>query len=305
MPEIVIDNVLLHYQCFGEGEDLVLIHGLAANLAFWYPGIASMLAQKYRVITYDLRGHGKSGMPVSGYSMGHMEHDLQGLLNHLGITRAHIVGHSFGARIAVHYAVSHPQQVATLTIADTQFRCLQPKMRLGDWLYWQSWKEQLLQHGVALPSDDEFISFKLLLEFDRIFNELTQKGIATKPSKLSLKNRDLGRKGAANWQKLMDTTTAKQEFDEGEEMTQEDIKKISMPTLAFYGEYSHCMPSCWKFKESIENCQVAVMPEVGHFHPVVKPELFVETLGQFLQAHPFNLGNFSSARSNNRVRPES
>lgn len=292
MPEIVVDDVALHYQCFGEGKNLLLIHGLGANLAFWFPGIASMLSQHYRVILYDLRGHGKSGMPTSGYTMAHMTRDLHALLEHLGVERLHVVGHSFGARVAVHYAIVYPHQVATLTVADTQFRCLQPRIRLREWSYWETWKQQLEQKGVLVPSEDEFISFHLLKHLNQVSLELTQGSLAKKKRGPSLKNRDMGKRGAARWEQLMETTTAKQELDDGEQkITQEDIKKIAMPTLAVYGEYSHCLASCGKLKELIKDCQVVIHPKVGHFHPVVEPRMFIETLEQFLQAHPLNSGS--------------
>lgn len=291
MPEIVVDDVTLHYQCFGDGENLVLIHGLGANLAFWYPGIASMLSQHYRVILYDLRGHGKTSMPPSGYTIAHMTRDLHALLEHLGVERLHVVGHSFGARVAVNYAILYPHQAATLTVADSQFQCLQPRVRLREWHYWETWKQQLQQKGVPLPSEDEFISFHLLKHLNQVSLKLTQGTLARQKRGPSLKTRDMGKKGAARWEQLMETTTAKQEFDEGEQITQEDIKTIAMPTLAVYGEYSHCLTSCSKLKELIRDCQVVIHPKVGHFHPAVEPKMFVETLGQFLQAHPLNSGN--------------
>jgi pimeloyl-ACP methyl ester carboxylesterase len=297
MSEIVVDDVVLHYQCFGEGENLVLIHGLGANLAFWYPGIASTLSQHYRVILYDLRGHGKSSMPTSGYTIARMTRDLHALLEHLGVTRLHVVGHSFGARIAVQYAILYPHQVATLTVADSQFRCLQPRMRLREWSYWKTWKQQLEQKGIPLPSEDEFISFHLLKHLNQISLELTQGSLAKSRRGPSLKSRDMGKKGAARWEQLLETTTAKQEFEEGEQITQEDIKTIAIPTLAIYGEYSHCLASCGKLKELIGDCQVVIHPKVGHFHPVVRPKLFLETLGQFLQTHPLNARNPEAATS--------
>ena len=298
MPEIVVDDVALHYQCFGEGEDLVLIHGLGANLAFWFPGIASMLSQHYRVILYDLRGHGKSAMPASGYTLAHMTSDLHALLEHLGVEHLHVVGHSFGARVALHYATLYPQQVATLTLADTQFICLQPRIRLREWFYWETWKQQLQEKGVPLPDEDDFISFHLLKHLNQVSLELTQGSLVKKRRGPSLKNRDMGKKGAARWEQLMETTTAKQELDEGEQqITLDDIKKISMPTLAVYGEYSHCLPSCGKLKELINDCQVVIHPKVGHFHPVVEPKMFIETLRKFLQAHQLNSGTLDVEKS--------
>lgn len=294
MPEIIVDDVALHYQCFGEGENLVLIHGLGANLAFWFPGIASMLSQNYRVILYDLRGHGKSAIPTSGYSIAHMTSDLNALLEHLGVEHFHVVGHSFGARVALHYATLCPHQVATLTLADTQFMCLQPKMRLREWFYWQTWKQQLQEQGVSVPFDDEFIDFRLLKQLNQVSIDLTQNSLVTKRRGLSLKNRDMGQKGAARWEQLMTTTTAKQEFDDEQQITAENIRNIAMPTLAVYGEYSPCLPTCTQLKQIIKDCEVVIHPQVGHFHPVVKPKMFVDTVQQFLLTHPFKIVNFES-----------
>ena len=281
MPKINVNNVEIHYQCFGEGENVVLIHGLAANLAFWYP-IASQLSDRYRAIAYDLRGHGKSSMPVSGYAVADMMQDLDGLLEHIGGGRTHLVGHSFGARIGLHYAIAHPQKVASLTVADTQFRCLQPQMKLRDWAYWETWKQQQEQQGFQVPDEEEVISFNLLLKLDQIASEKLRGNGDITPKKISLKNRYMGKKGAERWQKLLSGTTAKFELDEGEEMTQTQIEKLSVPLLAIFGEQSHCLPSGWKLKELVEDCQMEVVPDVGHFLPAIKPEVFARTVAEFI-----------------------
>lgn len=291
MPKFVVDNVALHYQCLGEGENLLLIHGLGANLAFWYPGIASKLSQHYRVIMYDLRGHGKSDMPSSGYSLDVMTRDLYALLEHLAVERVHVVGHSFGARVALLYALLYPHQVTTLTLADTQFSCLQSKVRLREWSYWETWKQELQQQGIPLPSEEEFITFHLLKHLNQVSAEYTQGSLAKKARRPSLKNRDMGQKGAARWEQLMQTTTAKEEFEKGELITKEDIQKIAMPTLAVYGEYSHCLPSCWQLQESIRDCQVVIQPKVGHFHPVIEPDLFVGAVSEFIKSHSLQMAN--------------
>jgi pimeloyl-ACP methyl ester carboxylesterase len=286
MSRLRTENTALHFQCTGEGEDLVLIHGLGANLAFWYIGIATLLARRYRVITYDLRGHGRSGMPTAGYRLRDMANDLQDLFDYLNVERAHIVGHSFGARVGLLYAIAKPHRVATLTLADTQLSCLQPKMRLRDWPYWTTWKQQLKQQGFrSLPSDENFINFHLLAYFSRISMDFTHSGLAQRPRRLSLKTRDMGRKGGARWRRLLATTSARYDFDDDKQISLHNIKQIGLPTLAVYGEYSHCLPSCWKFKELIHNCQVAIIPGAGHFHPVIKPRVFVRVLGQFLRRH--------------------
>lgn len=281
MPKLVTDDATLHYQQLGAGPDLVLIHGLGANMAFWYLGIAAKLAANYRVLLYDLRGHGDSSMPPAGYTLPAMAQDLHHLLQHLGIEQTHLVGHSFGARVALYYAMGHGHRVGTLTLADTQLTCLQPRICLKDWPYWQEWQQQLRRQGVvSLPDDDEIIDFPLL-------NHLNQVAAANShtPSpgqRPSLKQRGMGRKGAANWDKLLTQTTARQDLEDQACLTSEGIQQLQLPVLAMFGEYSHCLPSCWAFKALVPHSEVAIIPAVGHFHPAIKPDLFLHHLEKFL-----------------------
>jgi pimeloyl-ACP methyl ester carboxylesterase len=285
MAKLILDDVTLHYQQLGQGEDLILVHGLGANLAFWYLGIASELAKHYKVLIYDLRGHGDSSMPLSGFTLDRMAQDLQALLDHLDISRPHIIGHSFGAGVALHYTLSNPHKVTTLTIADTLLNCLQTPPKLKDWFYWDTWKQQLQQHSDSLPNDEEIVDFRLLTCLNQISSRLTQGDLSRSPRSPSLKRRDMGRKGAARWEQLLTTTTANKELDDQGKITIQEIQSLKVPTLAIYGEYSHCLPSCFQLQKLLENCQVFIVPEVGHFHPAIKPTLFVQTLQSFLDSY--------------------
>ena len=245
-------------------------------------GIADKLAANYRVLIYDLRGHGESSMPPAGYTLPDMARDLQHLLKHLGINRAHLVGHSFGARVALCYTMLHGQQVETLTLADAQFTCLQPRIRLKDWPYWQEWQQHLRIQGVVnLPADNEVIDFPLL-------NHLNQVASTTDPhapspaQRPSLRQRGMGRKGTAKWERLLSQTTARQELEDQSPLTVEGLQRLQLPLLAIFGEYSHCLPSCWELKERVPHCEVAIIPEVGHFHPAIKPDQFLYHMVKFL-----------------------
>jgi pimeloyl-ACP methyl ester carboxylesterase len=283
MPRININGVDLHYQCLGEGEPVVLIHGLAANLAFWYPGIASALAQNYQVIVFDLRGHGRSSIPTSGYSSAYLVADLHGLLSYLNINQAHLIGHSLGARVATCFTCTYPEQVASLTIADTLFQCLQPGvMKLKDWPYWWTWKQQMEKLGAKLPDDDTVMDFKMLLELDRIYTEISPSQTEKKP-KLSLKSRTLGGKGRQRWQQLLETTTIVDEFDRGEQLSQAQLAAISVPTHTIYGEHSHCLPTSRELEKIVPHCQETIILGAGHFHPVIKPQEFVVASKRFLE----------------------
>jgi pimeloyl-ACP methyl ester carboxylesterase len=287
MAQLTFDNIELHYECLGEGEPLVLVHGLGANLAFWYLSVASSLAQNYRVILYDLRGHGESSTPISdpqsGYTLPDMAQDLFNLLQALEISHTHLVGHSFGARVALYYAMQHPEQIDTLTLADTQLSCLQPPMKLGEWEYWKIWKQQLSEQNVLLPSDDELISLQLLSQLNRIAPNLAHGAKAKAARKPSLKRRTMGQKGAERWEQLLSSPQAQAELNNDRIITIPDLQAIATPTFAFFGEYSHCLATGRELQKQIPNCQLEIMPEVGHFHPAVKPHQFAQTLQQFLQ----------------------
>ena len=101
----------------GGGPVIVAIHGLTSNHTAWYP-IADVLGGSHRLIAYDLRGRGDSEKPAKGYSLAEHAADLLGLLDHFGLDRAVIMGHSLGAHIGVRFASHHPDRVAKLVLFD-------------------------------------------------------------------------------------------------------------------------------------------------------------------------------------------
>lgn len=111
------DGVRIHYIDEGTGEPVLLIHGFSIDLGFnWVsPGIVSALTEAgYRVIAYDSRGHGKSDKPHDPAEYGPVEvEDAVRLLDHLDISRAHVVGYSRGGMLANQVAIQHPQRVIT------------------------------------------------------------------------------------------------------------------------------------------------------------------------------------------------
>src|SRR5262245_28815813 len=97
MPDIVVNGTRLFYQQSGDGPGVVLIHAVTSNQAVWvFSGLIADLAANYRVTSYDLRGHGASDSPPSGYTSVVMADDLVGLHSELGLRPAFLVGHSFG-----------------------------------------------------------------------------------------------------------------------------------------------------------------------------------------------------------------
>jgi (E)-2-((N-methylformamido)methylene)succinate hydrolase len=99
----------------GNGPPLLLIHGVGARLDNW-DGAAAVLARNFKVVRYDLRGHGQSSKVPGPYSLDMFADDAAALLDHLGIARAHVAGHSLGGMIAITLGVRHPQRVDRIAV---------------------------------------------------------------------------------------------------------------------------------------------------------------------------------------------
>ena len=111
-----LDDVALEVTDSGTGSPVVLLHGWPDTAELWRHQVPALLDGGYRVIAPDLRGFGKSSKPaeVEAYTAPHLVGDVVGLLDHLSIERAHLVGHDWGAAIAWMTAAFQPNRVASV-----------------------------------------------------------------------------------------------------------------------------------------------------------------------------------------------
>lgn len=134
MPAVEVNGVSIHYEERGSGDPLLLIMGLGGQLTDWPPTLVDLLAERFRVILFDNRDAGLSSeldgrtpgfwanlratltgrQPLAGYRLADMAADTVGLLDHLGIERAQVVGVSMGGMIAQQLTIDHPERVAGL-----------------------------------------------------------------------------------------------------------------------------------------------------------------------------------------------
>jgi 3-oxoadipate enol-lactonase len=117
MPMIAANQTNLYYEVNGAGVPLVFIHGLGSSTRDWEPQVAEF-SKTYQVITFDLRGHGRSDKPAGPYQMAMFAADLSGLLGALQVGAAHVVGISLGGAVAFQFALDCPDRVKTLTIVN-------------------------------------------------------------------------------------------------------------------------------------------------------------------------------------------
>lgn len=111
------NGVKIRYIEMGQGEPLLLIHGFSVNTEFQWGGNLARLAEKYRVIAMDCRGHGKSDKPhgAENYGAAMIEDPIR-LLDHLGIEKAHVMGYSMGGAITINLVARHPDRVISAIV---------------------------------------------------------------------------------------------------------------------------------------------------------------------------------------------
>jgi pimeloyl-ACP methyl ester carboxylesterase len=120
MPFVTVsDGTQLYYEELGAGEPLLLVSGQGLDHTFWNE-VRDDFTNRYHVIVYDNRGTGRSDKPSAPpYSTRGFAQDAVDLLDHLGIARAHVYGHSMGGRISQWLAIDHSERVGALVLGAT------------------------------------------------------------------------------------------------------------------------------------------------------------------------------------------
>ena len=116
MPNLEANGVSLYYETYGDGHPLVFIHAGVLDCSSWHHQ-TTFFSEKYRVITYDIRGHGRTEVPDRSYSMDDYVEDLKLLLDHLAIRRIYLAGLSMGGYIALNFTLCYPEKVDALILA--------------------------------------------------------------------------------------------------------------------------------------------------------------------------------------------
>jgi pimeloyl-ACP methyl ester carboxylesterase len=258
---------------------VVLVHGLGASLAFWYPAVAATLACTRRVLLFDLRGHGRSAMTPTGYTPGELAADLAALLAAHDVGAAHLVGHSYGGSVALSYALQHARLVQSLTIADARIRALQPAdppAAIGP------------QYGRGLPlrieGDPDPTGAPVGIEW---LTRMAQArlGGGDRVRGLVLPSPFMGMAGKAaalRWLALVNETSLRSDIAEPETNAVAEIAACRFPVLLVYGERSHARRSAAAFIEACRIARLHIVRGAGHFFPLTRPDGLLAPLQNFL-----------------------
>jgi len=109
-----VNGVHMYYEVYGDGSPLVLLHGGVMTIELDFAALLPELVTRHTVIAVELQGHGRTADTGRAITPAALASDVVGLLDHLGIDRAHVLGHSLGGGVALELAVSHPDRVRSI-----------------------------------------------------------------------------------------------------------------------------------------------------------------------------------------------
>ncbi|GAC1633343.1 MAG: hypothetical protein NVS9B10_28590 [Nevskia sp.] len=279
MAEASVNGVTLAWQQFGAGPDLVFVHGLAASRAFWFVQYALPLSQHFRVTLYDLRGHGYSSMPASGYDAVTAAGDLLGLLDHLGIASCALVGHSYGGGVALEFAGRHPERVAKLAVLDSKINALQPTQRLGDSPYLSPFEVEVAARSGHDWDSEPQVGLLFLDVLAR--QKLDGGGPETRDVFTPFGEGRGAQRTAKQFVALLDRTSVSRDVVLPG-IDAPATAALPMPLLWVYGEWSRCLPTFRALQPLRPAAEFRLVPEGGHFFPISDAPRVIGWLSAFL-----------------------
>lgn len=285
MPSLEVNGSRINYaqidcESGSSCQDLIMIHGLATNMAFWYYPHAANFSKYYRVTLYDLRGHGRSHATSSGYTPRDMSSDLRYLLDHLRIEQAHFIAHSFGGAIALDLACRHPELFASLALVDTHISAVRRFPETMNWEFGKQIQPILDRHHIDVDTGEPYFGYKLLSATARLQDQ--SQDIPHELERiLSPVIGRFSKRTAGQWLNLIKTTRAEEELMGDDGLSLDSLKKLSFPILAFYGEHSQAMSTGEQLLRVWPHADFHRMRDVGHFFPRTRPDEFMKICRRF------------------------
>ena len=249
------NGVNIRYVVAGKGEPVIMVHGFAGNLEMWRPLMAD-LSKDHEVIAFDCRGHGKSDKPHEPEQYGtEMVNDITRLMDHLQISKAHIMGYSMGGGIVMKMLVEHPDRFLTAVVGgSTGFHAEDIEQQASLTKYLRSGMSFSEAVIAAAPPDAPPLS--------------AEQREALKSDDPNHDTKALGAQRLGNRELIVN-------YD--------SLKTNKMPTLVIYGGNDH--PERFDdLKKGFPNAEYQVIPGAGHAGAVQSPE-FVKDVRAFLEEH--------------------
>ena len=258
--KITANGISMNYQLEGPANAPVVTfsHSLATDLSMWNPQVPA-LASRYRVLRYDMRGHGGTDAPEGPYSLEQLAEDVRALLKALGIARAHFVGLSIGGMIGQVLGLQSPQILHSLIVCDTTSRM--PPEAKGMW----DDRIRVARAQGMEPHVEPTISRWFTAPFREkrpdVVDPVRAMIRATKPA---------GFIGCCHAIAALDLT--------------DRLHAINVPTLVIVGEDDPSAPvaAARTIHERIKGSELAILKSASHLSSAEQPEAFNRAVTTFL-----------------------
>jgi pimeloyl-ACP methyl ester carboxylesterase len=257
------DGISINYEIEGEGENLILIHGAFDNMDMWYNQVPAF-SRYFRVITYDIRGFGKTESREAVYSVTQFKEDLYQFTKALGIEKTYCLGFSLGGSIEVQLAIEHPELVKAVVLSNSSAglplstpppQAMERGQKIAELLGKGDMRAAAEMMAMSAFSPD--FKSKNPVEFERFVNSKLQND----PYKLAQVMQSLRGGGGST----------------------PDVSKLQCPALLIIGEHDLGMsPSRGKqLQEAIPNSKLVTIA-AGHSCPFEAPDEFNKEVIEFL-----------------------
>ena len=258
MSEIDLGDVRIHVEERGQGQPLVLVHGLGTHLGLWKHQTAEF-SSHYRLITLDLRGFGRSSKPSApgSYSVEVLAEDVAGVIRKLGLSEVQLLGASMGGFIAQLIGLEHPELVRSLILCHTGPRMSIPEDIMAARL--------ASLDATSMPDYGKLVAEQALAPDPdpRVFGWLAEM---------------IGSNDKRSYRQVL--TEGLQGFDMADR-----VAEIAKPTLVIVGDQDRVIPpeEGRELARRIPGAEVVTIRGVGHIGYAEQPERFNEAVLSFLR----------------------
>lgn len=237
-----------HYKDAGSGDPLILIHTNGAS-AWQYAEVLPLLLTKMRVIAWDIPGHGDSDPIQRHYGVEDYADALNGFMEAVGLTSAHVSGCSIGGSICVAFASRYPQRTRSTVIVEAPFRTE------AEWS--ANWAQ--VESNFGLPTQTA--------------EQMGERVARVDEARLTRWNIDRNKAGART---MVDVMRAIRQFDVGAA-----AKPIQRPAMILYGKRGPTIAGKPRFEAAAPHIPIQILEDSGHFPMLDQPAVFAEILASF------------------------
>lgn len=266
MPAVKVGDINMYYEIHGGGDPLVVIPGITCDITTCLFRQIPGLANHYQVVAIDNRGSGMSDKPDIPYSMDMMVKDVAGLLDSIGIRKAHICGESLGGMIAQNFALCYPEVTASLVLACTHSggkHMVKPDQAvMAAFFDMHGTPEERLRRVLPLIFSQGFMSKR---------QDVVEHFVSLRLEHPSPAHAFMRQAEAAMTHDTYDR-----------------LPEIGVPTLVTAGTEDKLFPveNSRILASRIHGAESAILEGVGHFMSVEAPEAVNRAIHDFLRRHP-------------------